>query len=117
MVPVHGLLAPAGTSVARSQLRHGAEERLVGFRVDLSGVNRIGIEECELVAVKIVLERKCQVPANPPVHLKIGSQLNVVLEIRSNIGVAQVGIACTASCTHRCIAEEEARKAISGSGA
>ena len=67
--------------------------------------------------MKIVLERKCQVPANPPVHLKIGSQLNVILEIRSNVGVAQVGVACTASCAHSGIAEEEARKAISGSGA
>src|SRR5215469_4430528 len=117
MVPVHGLPTPAGTSLAHPQLRHGTEKRLAGKWVDLSGVGRIGIEECELVGREIVLERKCQVPANPPAHLKIGSQLNVVLEIWSNVGVAQVGIACTTSCAHSCIAEEEARKAISGSGA
>src|ERR1700719_363750 len=115
MVPVHGLLAPPGTPCARAQLRHGTEKRLAGFWVDLSGVYRIGIEECELVGVKIVFERKCQVPANPKVHLKIGSQLNVILEIRSNVGVAQVGIASTAPCANSCIAEEEAGKAISGS--
>src|SRR5579864_2031895 len=117
MVPVHGLLTPAGAPVARSQLRHGAEKRLASFRADLSGIRRIGIEVGELVGVKIVLKRKCQVPANPPIHLKLGFQLNVILEIWSNVCVAQVGIACTASSARGGIAEEEARKTISASGA
>src|SRR5437868_14444685 len=117
MMPVHGLLTPAGTPLARSQLRHGTEKRLAVKWVDLGRVNRVWIEECELVGVEIVLERKCQVPANSQVHLKTGSQLNVILEIRSNVGVAQVGIACTASCAHRGIAEQEGRKAISARGA
>src|SRR5579859_4938312 len=98
MVPVHGLLTPAGTPCAPPQLRHGTEKWLAGKWVDLGRVNRLWIEECELVGVEIVLEGKCQIPANSQVHLKIGSQLNVILEIRSNVSVAQVGVACTTSC-------------------
>src|ERR1700732_1291300 len=112
MVPVHGLLIPAGRPCARHWRRDCTEERLVGFWADLSRVNRIGIQERDLVGVKIVLEKKGQVPANAPVHLKIRSKLNVILEIWSNVGVAQVGVACTASCAPRGIAEQEARKAI-----
>src|SRR6266849_3411785 len=113
MVPVHVLVAPATAPGAGPQLRHSTQKRLAGFGVDLSGIDRIRIEECELVRVEIVLEGKCKIPADAPVHLEPRPYLHIILEIRSHISVSQIGVARTTPGSYGSVAEQEAREAVS----
>ena len=112
MVPIHVLLTPSTTPRACPQLRHSTQKRLAGFGVDLSGVNRIRIEECELVGAEIVPEGKCQIPPHAPVDLKPRANLHIILEIGCYVGVAQVRITRTPPGPDSSVSKQEACETI-----
>src|SRR5215472_173878 len=114
MVPVRVLVAPAAAPGAGPQLRHSAQKRLAGFRVDLGGVDHIRVEECQLVRAEIVLKGKCQIPAYAPVHLEPRPKLHIILEIRSNVSVSQIGVARATPSANRGVSEQKARETVSG---
>src|SRR5438874_10542736 len=114
MVPVHVLVAPAGTPSARSQLCHCPKERLACEGVNLCCVSDIGIEKRKLVGAKIILEGECQIPADAPVNLELWHDLHIILEIRRHVTVPQVGVARTTPALRGNVPEQEARESISG---
>ena len=110
-VPPH---AKRAFCASRADLCHAAQKWLAGFGVDCGSIGDVGIEKGKLVEFVVVLEGKCQVPAQSPIHSEPRGNLGIVLEIGSQIAVAEPRVAGKLPVSGVRITQQKASKSIPG---